>query len=110
MLFRSNVAPGQSAGTVPALEALIRMQGPLLWSTILAGFSLIGLMVLAIGLFRSRLVPRWCALLILIGSLMMSVFIDVDNLMLAGALLVLSGTAPIAWQFASGRLRGGALP
>lgn len=99
-----NVAPGNVAGALPALEELIRMQGPLLLSTILAGLSLLGLMVLAAGLFLSRLVPRWCAVMILTGSLMMSIFIDVDNLMLIGALILLAGMAPIARAFASGDL------
>ncbi len=102
-----NVGPAAAGGAVPALEALIRMQGPLLWTTILAGLSLLGLSILAIGLFQSRIVPRWSALLILLGSLMMSVFIDVDNLMLLGALLVLAGMTPIAWEFAAGHLRPG---
>ena len=105
-----NVGPADFAGAVPALEALIRMQGPLLWSTILAGLSLLGLIILAIGLLQSRIVPRWTALLILLGSLMMSAFIDVDNLMLLGALLVLAGMTPIAWEFAAGRLRPGGPP
>lgn len=99
-----NVAPGDVGGAVQALEELIRMQGPLLLSTILAGLSLSGLMVLAAGLLVSRLVPRWAAIAILVGSLMMSIFIDVDNLMFAGALIMLAGTAPIAWQFAFGGL------
>ena len=63
-----NVAPNEVAGAIPALEELIRMQGPLLFSTILAGLSLLGLMVLAVGLFVSRLVPRWCAVMILLPA------------------------------------------
>ncbi len=99
-----NVAPSEVAGAIPALEELITMQGPLLLSTVLTGLSLLGLMVLAIGLFVSQLVPRWAAAAILVGNLMMSIFIDVDNLMLSGALITLVGMAPIAWQFALGKL------
>jgi hypothetical protein len=95
-----NVAPSDVVGAIPALEELIAMQGPLLVSTVLTGLSLLGLMVLSIGLFLSRVVPRWAAAAILLGSLMMSTFIDVDNLMLAGALITLAGMVPIAWQFA----------
>ena len=95
-----NVARSDVAGAIPALEELIAMRGPLLLSTVLTGLSLLGLMVLSIGLFLSRAVPRWAAAAILLGSLMMSIFIDVDNLMLAGALITLAGMVPIAWQFA----------
>lgn len=98
-----NVAPSDVAGAIPALEELIAMQGPLLLSTVLTGLSLLGLMVLSIGLFLSRVVPRWAAAAILLGSLMMSIFIDVDNLMLAGALITLAGMVPIAWRFAFDR-------
>lgn len=84
--------PGATAG----LNAMMEMQGPLLWSTIMTGFSLAGLMVLAVGLFLSGVVPKWTAVLIFIGCLMMSVFIDLDNLMFVGALLTLCGMAPIS--------------
>ena len=94
----------QVPGATAALDAMIEMQGPLLWATILTGLSLLGLMVLAVGLFVSDIVPRWTAVLILTGSLIMSVFIDVDNLMFAGALITLLGMAPIGWQLFSGRL------
>ena len=97
-----NVDNEQVAGAIPALEALIQMQGPLLLSTILTAFSLLGLMVLAVGLFLSRLVPRWSAAMIFIGSVMMSVFIDVDNLMFIGALLTFVGMAPIGWMLFRG--------
>jgi len=91
--------PGEHVpGATAALEALIEMQGPLLYSTILTGFSLLGMMVLAVGLFLSGVVPKWTAVLIFIGCLMMTLFIDLDNLMLTGAFLTLCGMAPIAWM------------
>lgn len=97
-----HVSAEQVAGAIPALEALIEMQGPLLLSTMLTAFSLLGLMVLAVGLFLGSVVPRWCAVMIFIGSLMMSVFIDVDNLMFIGALTTFVGMAPIGWKLFRG--------
>jgi hypothetical protein len=91
-----NVPGDQVAGATAALEALIEMQGPLLYSTILTGFSLLGLMILAVGLFLSGVVPGWSAVMIFIGSLMMTLFIDLDNLMFAGAFMTFCGMAPIA--------------
>jgi hypothetical protein len=84
------------AGATAALEALMRMRGALLISTVLAGLSMLGLVVLAVGLYLSRIVPRWSPVLIIAGSVALSVFIDVDNLMFAGAFLVLLGMAPVA--------------
>jgi hypothetical protein len=91
-----NVPATEVPGATAALEALIEMQGPLLWSTILTGFSLLGLMVLAVGLFVGGIVPKWSAGLIFVGCLMMCLFIDLDNLMFAGAFLTFCGMAPIA--------------
>ncbi|MDJ0926639.1 MAG: hypothetical protein QNJ73_03225 [Gammaproteobacteria bacterium] len=94
----------QFTAATTALAAMIEMQGPLLWATVLTGLSLFGLMVLAIGLFQSELVPRWTAVLIFGGSLMMSIFIDLDNLMFLGASATLVGMAPIAARVFRGRL------
>lgn len=99
-------------GTLPAADAsaaeaalasLIAMQGVLLYSTILAGLSLLGLMVLAIGLYRGGIVPMRSTALIATGSVIMSIFIDVDNLMFIGAFMALLGMAPIGWRL----IRGG---
>lgn len=98
-----NVSAEHVAGAIPALGALMEMQGPLLLSTVLTGFSLLGLMVMAVGLFLSDLVPKWCAVMIFVGSLMMSVFIDVDNLMFIGALVTFVGMAPIGWMLFRGQ-------
>jgi len=91
-----NVPAEYVPGAAAALEAMMAMQGPLLLSTILTGLSLIGIMVLAVGFYLSGVVPRWSPVLILIGCLMMSVFIDLDNLMFSGALLTFCGMAPIS--------------
>jgi len=99
-----HVPDAQVAGATAALEALIEMQGPLLYSTILTGFSLLGMMVLAVGLFLSGVVPKWTAVLIFIGCLMMTLFIDLDNLMFTGAFLTFCGMAPIARMLFKGEL------
>jgi hypothetical protein len=51
-------------------------------------------MVLAVGLFFSRIVPKWSAILIFIGNLTILVFMDLDNLMLIGAFVMLLGMLP----------------
>ena len=91
-----NVAPDQVAGAIPVLEALTEMQGPLLLTTMLSGLSLGGLMVLAGGLFFTDLAPKWAPALIFLGNLMIFVFMDLDNWMMIGALMMLVGSLPIA--------------
>jgi hypothetical protein len=102
-----NVPAAEVPGATAALEALIEMQGPLLWSTILTGLSLVGLMVLAVGLFVGGVVPKWSAALIFAGCLMMCLFIDLDNLMFVGAFLTLCGMAPIARRLLAGAFETG---
>ncbi len=93
-----NVAPDQIQGAIPALKALTEMQGPLLLTSVLSALSLVGILVLAAGLFIGRVVSRWSAALIFIGNLMILVFTDLDNWMFIGALLMLIGMTPISWM------------
>lgn len=99
-----NVPAEQLPGATAALEAMMDMQGPLLWATILTGLSLLGLMVLAIGLYIGGLVPKWSAVVIFFGCVIMSSFIDVDNLMFLGAFLTFCGMARIAWMLFNRKL------
>lgn len=93
-----NVASDQLQGAIPALEALTEMQGALLLTSMLSALSLVGMMVLAVGLFLGQVVPRWSAALIFIGNLTILVFTDLDNWMFIGALLMLLGMVPITWR------------
>ncbi len=91
-----NVTVDQVEGAIPVLEALMEMQGPLLLTSILSALSLLGLMVIATGLFLSRIVPGWSAVMIFIGNLLILVFMDRDNWMFMGAFIMLLGLAPIS--------------
>lgn len=93
-----NVTPNQIQGAIPVLASLTEMQGPLMLTTILSALSLVGMLVLAVGLFLGRVVPRWSAAMIFIGNLMILVFTDLDNWMFIGALVMLIGMAPISWM------------
>jgi hypothetical protein len=72
------------------------MQGSLLLTSLLSALSLVGMMILSAGLFLGRVVPRGAAALIFLGNLRILVFIDLDNWMFIGALLMLLGMVPIA--------------
>ncbi len=90
-----NVSAEQVLESIPALTALIQSNTLLGMTGILAGFSLIGFVVISIGLLISKVIPRWQAALILIGNLMIIMFMDLDNLMLIGATLWLIGVLPV---------------
>lgn len=63
-------------------------------TSMLAGLSLLGFMIITAGLFYTRAIPRWQAALIFAGNLMIIAFMDIDNLMLIGATLWFIGTLP----------------
>ena len=91
-----NVSSEQVSESIPAVTALIQSNKLLGMTGVLAGFSLIGFIIIAIGLLISRVIPKWQALLILIGNLMIIMFMDLDNLMLIGAMFWLIGAIPIS--------------
>lgn len=80
---------------IDAIKVLSEMQGPLAVTTYLSVLSLIGFLVLAVGLFKSNIVPRWSAILLFIGTLFIIIFMELDNLMFIGALLMLIGFTPV---------------
>ena len=91
-----NVSIEQVSDTIPAITALIQSNKLLGITGVLAGFSLVGFIIIAVGLLMSSTIPKWQALLILIGNLMIIMFMDLDNLMLIGAMFWLIGAIPIS--------------
>lgn len=90
-----DVSTEQVSGAIPALAAIIQSKSILSMTGILAGFSLIGFLLISAGLFCSKMIPRWQSALIFIGNLMIIAFMDLDNLMLIGSALWLVGAMPI---------------
>ncbi|HET8538381.1 MAG TPA: hypothetical protein VFL83_00785 [Anaeromyxobacter sp.] len=90
------VGADQVEGAVPALAALIRGSSMLTLTSLLGGLSLLGIVVLAAGLLRTRAVPRWQPALVLAGNAVILAFMDLDNLMLVGAALWLAGAIGMA--------------
>ncbi len=91
-----NMPPSQIEGAVSAFRVLTEMQGPLALITYLSVLSLLGFLVLSVGLFMSRIVPRWSASFIFIGNLLIIAFMELDNWMFIGAFLILLGGIPIS--------------
>jgi hypothetical protein len=90
-----NLPADQTAAAVAALTVLTEMQGALAVSTYLSVLVFLGLMVSAVGLYRARIVPTWSPATLFLGNVMIMAFMDIDNLMLVGAVLMLAGLAPV---------------
>ncbi len=102
-----NMPSSQIEGAVSAFKALTEMQGTLALTTYLSVLSLLGFLVLSIGLFMSRIVPKWSASFIFIGNLLIIAFMDLDNWMFIGAFLILLGGIPISLKlFKKDELKG----
>ncbi len=91
-----NLSADQTGVAVAALTVLTEMKGPLALTTNLAVLSFLGLMVSAAGLYRARIGPRWSPVALCLGNAVIMAFMDIDNLMLAGAVLMLAGLAPVS--------------
>jgi hypothetical protein len=89
-----NLNADQVVGVIPVIEELTKRQGMLMLTSLLAGLSLLGFMIIAAGLFFTHVIPRWQSALIFAGNVIIIVFMDVDNLMLAGSILWFIGALP----------------
>lgn len=78
------------------LQALTSMQGSLMLSSALSAFTFLGMIILGFGLYQSRMTPRWSAVLFILGNVLILAFIDLDNWMFIGALLMLIGMLPLS--------------
>lgn len=90
-----SLRPDQVQGAIPALAALIQYPPMLKLTMVLASLSIIGVAVLAAGMLVTGAIPRWQAGLILAGNATILVFMDIDNLMLVGALAWFVGALPL---------------
>ncbi len=105
-----NLPADQTGAAVAALTVLTEMKGPLAMTTYLSVFTFLGFMVLAVGLYRTRIVPRWSPAALFLGNVMIMSFMDIDNLMLAGAVLMLAGLAPVSRSLLFGSDRSAEAP
>ena len=92
----ATIPVGQPADLLPILATLSKVQGILLVSTMLSILLMVGMMILGVGLFRSRIVPRKFATLVILGNLLILAFGGVENWMVVGAILMLIGLSPLA--------------
>lgn len=94
-----NVPIEQSNSILPVITALTTMQGSLMLSSALSALTFIGMIILGFALYKSQLTPKLYAALFTLGNIIIIAFIDLDNLMFIGALLMLIGLLPLSIKF-----------
>lgn len=80
----------------PGLDAMIQYKG-YLWMVRLYVLIPIGFALMAIALFRTKLVPRWQSVAIFVGALLL-LNPDIDLLSLLASLVLGAGLIPIGWR------------
>ena len=93
-----NIPADQINGLLPVLKALSTVQGALLVSTMLSILVFLGLIILGFGFYTSKLIPRWSAVLIILGNALIIMFAGTENWMTVGSLLMFIGMLPLALQ------------
>jgi hypothetical protein len=84
------------AGAKAALAELTRFTGIFKMITRLACLTLFGMIVLCIGLFNTKLLPRWSPVSIIAGCLLICIFWSLISWMLTGAILIFTGLLPVS--------------
>jgi len=91
-----HVTPEYYDGAKAALVELTKMQGILGLNTGASYCIFIGLIILAAGLMMGKQFPRVHMLLIMAGCILFIFFMDMDNWMLIGTVLLGLGLIPVA--------------
>jgi hypothetical protein len=93
------VAPENYEGAKAALIELTRMKGTLGTVTALSYLTFIGIIILAAGLLQFRIFRIGNMLSIIFGSALFLAFMDLDNWMFIGTVLILIGLIPVSRKF-----------
>jgi hypothetical protein len=91
-----NIQEQAAVNLLAVLQALTTMQGALMLSSALSAFTFLGMIILGVGLYQSRITPRWSAALFVLGNALILLFIDLDNWMFTGATLMVIGILPLS--------------
>jgi len=83
------------ATLLPVVRELVKPQGMLLVSTGLSILVFVGLIVLGTALYKSRIVPRWAAVLVIAGNTLILAFAGTENWMTLGSVSMLAGLVPL---------------
>ncbi len=91
-----HVQPESYAGARAALIKLTEMEGFLRWNTDCSYLAFIGLIILAGGLLLKTQFPTANMICLIIGAILFLLFMDMDNWMLIGTILLGIGSWPVA--------------
>jgi len=92
----TNTPVDQLPNLLPVLTALSTPGGALLASTTLSIFVFLGMIILGFGFYKSRIIPRWSAALVIVGNILILAFAGIENFMAIGMLLTLIGLLPLS--------------
>ena len=81
-----------------ALNAVTATQGILLISIILSVLVFVGMIVFGVGFYKSKIIPRWSASLIILGSIIVLAAAGTENFMVIGSFLLLVGLLPLSMK------------
>ena len=89
-----NVDPQYTAGAIAAFQGMTAPHGAFLVTTTLGKLAILGLALQALTLLDVRGMPKWAVASVVVGCAMFLLFWDLDNWMLIGVTLMMTGFIP----------------
>ena len=89
-----NVDPQYTAGAIATFQGMTAPHGAFLVTTTLGKLAILGLGLQALTLLGVRGMPRWAVACVVVGCALFLLFWDLDNWMLIGITLMLTGFIP----------------
>jgi hypothetical protein len=89
-----NVDPQYTAGAIAAFQGMTAPHGAFLMTTTLGKFAIVGFALQALTLLGVRGMPRWAVACVVVGCALFVIFWDLDNWMLIGVTLMMTGFIP----------------
>ena len=89
-----NVDPQYTAGAIATFGGMTEPHGAFLVTTTLGKLAILGLALQALTLLGLRGMPKWAVACIVVGCAMFLLFWDLDNWMLIGVTLMITGFLP----------------
>ncbi len=89
-----NVDPQYTAGAIATFEGMTSPRGAFLVTTTLGKLAILGFGLQALTLLGVRGMPKWAVACVVVGCAMFLIFWDLDNWMLIGITLMMTGFIP----------------
>ncbi len=89
-----NVDPQYTAGAIATFQGMTAPHGAFLITTTLGKLAMVGFALQALTLLGVRGIPKWSVACVVVGCAMFLSFWDLDNWMLIGVALMMTGFVP----------------